>query len=160
MRERERYLEDQGVDERPGTNPQEKPGLSSFPGLDSVQHPCVPKRDDPGDVGERRLQVVHRVFDRAVAPPRVLLPGGISQFLKGLKTVGPIPGLVGSNPTPFTGTVAQLERWPSGRRRSPAKRVRGVEPLRGFKSLPLRQESRVGLSGGPTGFHGHGLRMA
>ena len=31
-----------------------------------------------------------------------------------------------------------LERWPSGRRRSPAKRVRGYKPLRGFKSLPLR----------------------
>ncbi len=31
-----------------------------------------------------------------------------------------------------------MERWPSGRRRSPAKRVRGFKPLRGFKSLPLR----------------------
>ncbi len=33
------------------------------------------------------------------------------------------------------------ERWPSGRRRSPAKRVGGVEPPRGFKSLPLRKRS-------------------
>ncbi len=31
-----------------------------------------------------------------------------------------------------------MERWPSGRRRSPAKRVGGVKPPRGFKSLPLR----------------------
>ena len=30
------------------------------------------------------------------------------------------------------------ERWPSGRRRSPAKRVGGLELPRGFKSLPLR----------------------
>ena len=27
QRQRERYLEDQGVDERPGTNPQEQPGI-------------------------------------------------------------------------------------------------------------------------------------
>jgi hypothetical protein len=29
--ERERYLKDQGVDERPGTNPPEQPGMPSEP---------------------------------------------------------------------------------------------------------------------------------
>ena len=29
--EQERYLKDQGVDERPGTNPQEQPGLPDQP---------------------------------------------------------------------------------------------------------------------------------
>jgi hypothetical protein len=31
QRQRERYLEDQGVDERPGTNPQEQPDIPSEP---------------------------------------------------------------------------------------------------------------------------------
>ena len=31
MAERERYLKDQGVDERPGTNPEEKPGVPGEP---------------------------------------------------------------------------------------------------------------------------------
>ncbi|MDF2940436.1 MAG: hypothetical protein K0R66_1078, partial [Gammaproteobacteria bacterium] len=31
-----------------------------------------------------------------------------------------------------------LERWPSGRRRSPAKGVYGQKLYRGFESLPLR----------------------
>ena len=34
------------------------------------------------------------------------------------------------------------ERWPSGRRRSPAKRVGGLKLPRGFKSLPLRPNMR------------------
>jgi hypothetical protein len=29
QRQKERYLEEQGVDERPGTNPQEQPGMPS-----------------------------------------------------------------------------------------------------------------------------------
>jgi hypothetical protein len=32
----------------------------------------------------------------------------------------------------------QAERWPSGRRRPPAKRVYGQKPYRGFESHPLR----------------------
>ena len=35
------------------------------------------------------------------------------------------------------------ERWPSGRRRSPAKGVWGVESHRGFESLSLRKFSRI-----------------
>jgi hypothetical protein len=31
MAEQERYLKDQGVDERPGTNPDEQPGVSGEP---------------------------------------------------------------------------------------------------------------------------------
>ena len=31
MAERERYLKDQGVDERPGTNPEEQPGMPDDP---------------------------------------------------------------------------------------------------------------------------------
>ena len=31
MAERERYLKDQGVDERPGTNPEEQPGIPDEP---------------------------------------------------------------------------------------------------------------------------------
>ena len=31
MAEQERYLKDQGVDERPGTNPQERPGMPGEP---------------------------------------------------------------------------------------------------------------------------------
>ena len=31
MAEEERYLKDQGVDERPGTNPKEQPGISDEP---------------------------------------------------------------------------------------------------------------------------------
>jgi hypothetical protein len=31
MREQERYLEDQGVDERAGTNPKEQPGIPDKP---------------------------------------------------------------------------------------------------------------------------------
>ena len=31
MAEQERYLKDQGVDERPGTNPQEQPGIPDEP---------------------------------------------------------------------------------------------------------------------------------
>ena len=31
MAEQERYLKDQGVDERPGTNPEEQPGIPSEP---------------------------------------------------------------------------------------------------------------------------------
>ena len=31
MAEHERYLKDQGVDERPGTNPQEQPGIPDEP---------------------------------------------------------------------------------------------------------------------------------
>ena len=31
MAEQERYLKDQGVDERPGTNPAEQPGISDEP---------------------------------------------------------------------------------------------------------------------------------
>ena len=31
MREQERYLEDQGTDERPGTNPKEQPGIPEEP---------------------------------------------------------------------------------------------------------------------------------
>ena len=31
-----------------------------------------------------------------------------------------------------------VERWPSGRRRPPAKRMWGLKPHPGFKSLPLR----------------------
>ena len=85
-------------------------------------------------------------------------PGGVSEWSKEtvLKTVGPDPGLVGSNPTPSAlrrpglerrtynvqrAAQPPMERWPSGRRRSPAKRVRGVKPPRGFKSLPLREIS-------------------
>jgi hypothetical protein len=36
----------------------------------------------------------------------------------------------------------QVERWPSGRRRPPAKRVYGQKPYRGFESHPLRQFGR------------------
>ena len=90
-------------------------------------------------------------------PDRSASPGGVSEWSKEtvLKTVGPDPGLVGSNPTPSAseaqpceprtwylvswyvvgGFAADLERWPSGRRRSPAKRVGGVKPPRGFTSL-------------------------
>lgn len=32
QRQRERYLKEQGVDERPGTNPQEQPGIPGQPG--------------------------------------------------------------------------------------------------------------------------------
>ena len=35
------------------------------------------------------------------------------------------------------------ERWPSGRRRPPAKRVYGQKPYRGFESHPLRQPTCV-----------------
>ena len=35
-------------------------------------------------------------------------------------------------------TASFSERWPSGRRRSPAKGVWGLEPHRGFESLSLR----------------------
>ena len=31
MAEQERYLKDQGVDERPGTNPEEQPGIPDKP---------------------------------------------------------------------------------------------------------------------------------
>ena len=31
QRQQERYLKDQGVDERPGTNPQEQPGIPNEP---------------------------------------------------------------------------------------------------------------------------------
>ena len=31
MREQERYIEDQGTDEVPGTNPEEQPGISDEP---------------------------------------------------------------------------------------------------------------------------------
>lgn len=31
MAEQERYLKDQGVDERPGTNPEEQPGIPGEP---------------------------------------------------------------------------------------------------------------------------------
>ena len=31
MAEQERYLKDQGVDERPGTNPEEQPGIPDEP---------------------------------------------------------------------------------------------------------------------------------
>ena len=31
MAEQERYLKDQGVDERPGTNPEEQPGIHDDP---------------------------------------------------------------------------------------------------------------------------------
>lgn len=31
MAEQERYLKDQGVDERPGTNPEEQPGIPNEP---------------------------------------------------------------------------------------------------------------------------------
>jgi hypothetical protein len=31
MDEQERYLKDQGVDERPGTNPEEQPGIPNEP---------------------------------------------------------------------------------------------------------------------------------
>ena len=42
------------------------------------------------------------------------------------------------------------ERWPSGRRRSPAKRVYGQKPYRGFESHPLRQSThrRTAETGG------------
>ena len=38
-----------------------------------------------------------------------------------------------------------LERWPSGRRRSPAKGVWGLIPHRGFESLSLRHLCRLGV---------------
>ena len=38
------------------------------------------------------------------------------------------------------------ERWPSGRRRSPAKRVYGQKSYRGFESHPLRQLEIIQLS--------------
>src|SRR5205807_4834180 len=44
---------------------------------------------------------------------------------------------------------AAAGRWLSGRKRPPAKRVRGVKLLRGFESLPSRQpHHRVGDGGG------------
>gem|GEM_PF-4011655 len=42
----------------------------------------------------------------------------------------------------FVRTRALPERWPSGRRRSPAKGV-GGQPSRGFESLPLRHPTKV-----------------
>ena len=40
----------------------------------------------------------------------------------------------------FHNAKCELETWPSGRRRFPAKEVYGVEPYRGFESLRLRHK--------------------
>ena len=72
--------------------------------------------------------------------------GGVSEWSKEtvLKTVGSFwASWVRIPPPPPVPCADNLERWPSGRRRSPAKRVRGFKPLRGFKSLPLRKRSTV-----------------
>ncbi len=72
-----------------------------------------------------------------VCGKRILLSGGVSEWFKEavLKTVEPlrVPWVRILPPPPYN-----QERWPSGRRRSPAKRVSGLKLLRGFKSHPLR----------------------
>ena len=55
-----------------------------------------------------------------------------------LKT-GDAQASVGSNPTLSATSFIQLQKYPRGRRGSPAKGVGWLKPARGFKSLLLRQ---------------------
>ena len=73
--------------------------------------------------------------------------GGMAERTKApvLKTGGPGNGSRGFEShslRPSARVRGRRERWPSGRRRSPAKRVGGRKPPRGFKSLPLRRRAR------------------
>ena len=52
-------------------------------------------------------------------------------------------------PAPIESLTPSAERWPSGRRRAPAKGV-GGEPSRGFESLPLRHLHIANPKTGPS----------
>ena len=95
----------------------------------------------PGGVSERSKETVLKTVGpnwvswvRIPPPPRIALRSQAVSHIR-YRVRGPV--LRRSAPT------NDLERWPSGRRRSPAKRVRGYKPLRGFKSLPLRQSGHI-----------------
>ena len=64
----------------------------------------------------------------------------MSEWLKEpvLKT-GDVKASVGSNPTLSAKINIDLQKYPRGRRGSPAKGVGWIIPARGFKSLLLRQ---------------------
>ena len=70
--------------------------------------------------------------------------GEMSERLKEpvLKT-GDVQASVGSNPTlsaTFFKFICHLQKYPRGRRGSPAKGVGWIKPARGFKSLLLRHK--------------------
>ncbi len=74
----------------------------------------------------------------------VFRSGGVAERSKAavLKTVE--RKLRGFESYPLRQILISLpERWPSGRRRPPAKRMWGLKPHPGFESLPLRQFSSV-----------------
>ena len=68
--------------------------------------------------------------------------GEMSERLKEpvLKT-GEVQASVGSNPTLSAKLYMDLQKYPRGRRGSPAKGVGWIKPARGFKSLLLRHAS-------------------
>ena len=73
--------------------------------------------------------------------------GEMSERLKEpvLKT-GDAQASVGSNPTLSATSFIQLQKYPRGRRGSPAKGVGWIKPARGFKSLLPRHMNTTRIS--------------